>query len=441
MTIIRPIRTNNGADASTLWVGMPFLLVATLIVACSDGCTEANWDGTVIDSAGVTIVSNTTRGMWRGGEAWIVEQDLVIGQAEGDAGYLFGQITGIGVASDGRIVVLDQQSSELSVFNSDGVFQHAFGNPGNGPGELSEAVGPILMLPGDTLLVPDLLNLRINRYTIDGRNQGSFRRDVGEGLAIRWDVSDAGTAVAQLHALPTPGQPPDSLDILVSIGSDGFTLDTLFRIPSGKTASVTFDEELNTVFTVFAPEPVWALGSDGHVILGVNDEYSIGVYDREGRLELVVGLAYEQRPLEESDRHLLREKIGEFLAFQIPRFQFEQIVTGMKFAEFYPAYRRLWIGPNASIWVQHVLTPADKIEEAKEVFDFGAQHPNVFVGNPRIAVGAPDWDVFDAEGRFLGVVTLPSRFEPVEFKGNFIYGVLRDDLDVEYVMRLRIVAR
>ena len=90
MTIIRPIRTNNGADASTLWVGMPFLLVATLIVACSDGCTEANWDGTVIDSAGVTIVSNTTRGMWRGGEAWIVEQDLVIGQAEGDAGYLFG---------------------------------------------------------------------------------------------------------------------------------------------------------------------------------------------------------------------------------------------------------------------------------------------------------------------------------------------------------------
>ena len=46
----------------------------------------------------------------------------------------------------------------------------------------------------------------------------------------------------------------------------------------------------------------------------------------------------------------------------------------------------------------------------------------------------------DREGKFLGVVTMPSRFQPRLFHEDKIYGVWRDDLDVQYVMRLRIVS-
>ena len=53
--------------------------------------------------------------------------------------------------------------------------------------------------------------------------------------------------------------------------------------------------------------------------------------------------------------------------------------------------------------------------------------------------GSPDWDVFDREGRFLGVVTMPPRFRPSLFLDDTIYGVWRDELDVQYVVRLRIV--
>ena len=53
--------------------------------------------------------------------------------------------------------------------------------------------------------------------------------------------------------------------------------------------------------------------------------------------------------------------------------------------------------------------------------------------------GAPDWDVFDAEGRFLGVVSMPKRFAPRVFVDDKIYGVWRDELDVQYVVRMRIV--
>ena len=51
---------------------------------------------------------------------------------------------------------------------------------------------------------------------------------------------------------------------------------------------------------------------------------------------------------------------------------------------------------------------------------------------------APDYDVFDAEGRFLGEVAMPPRFMPQLFRGDKIYGRWRDDLDVHYVMVLKI---
>jgi len=48
--------------------------------------------------------------------------------------------------------------------------------------------------------------------------------------------------------------------------------------------------------------------------------------------------------------------------------------------------------------------------------------------------------VFDREGKFLGVVTMPPRFQPRLFHEDKIYGVWRDNLDVQYVMWLRIVS-
>jgi hypothetical protein len=50
-----------------------------------------------------------------------------------------------------------------------------------------------------------------------------------------------------------------------------------------------------------------------------------------------------------------------------------------------------------------------------------------------------DWDVFDSDGRFLGVVTLPQLFTPKLFRGDKIYGIWRDELEVQYVVRLRVV--
>ena len=53
--------------------------------------------------------------------------------------------------------------------------------------------------------------------------------------------------------------------------------------------------------------------------------------------------------------------------------------------------------------------------------------------------GAPEWDIFDSAGRFLGVVMMPARFAPAVFRADKIYGAWHDEHDLPYVVRLRIV--
>jgi hypothetical protein len=52
-----------------------------------------------------------------------------------------------------------------------------------------------------------------------------------------------------------------------------------------------------------------------------------------------------------------------------------------------------------------------------------------------VAGGARQWEIYDPDGRYLGVVHLPIMNRPTPaVRGNRIAGVVRDALDVEYVV-------
>jgi hypothetical protein len=105
----------------------------------------------------------------------------------------------------------------------------------------------------------------------------------------------------------------------------------------------------------------------------------------------------------------------------------DMVTQMVQFGEFYPAYGNLIGGPANTLWVQRVLTAAEA-EARGETFDPNQQ------GGPV----SPMWDVFDEEGRYLGVVELPARFMPMHVESDHIWGVLRDDLDVQHVVKLRV---
>ncbi|MCL7981550.1 MAG: hypothetical protein M8862_03405, partial [marine benthic group bacterium] len=124
------------------------LVTATLSLAgcggSDDGSTSSEWTGTSVDSAGIQLVTNTLTPIWNEGVTWSLEEVLTIGAAEGDPEYQFGQISGVGITSDGRVVVSDMQGQHVKVFGSDGTWQRTFGEAGSGPGQFGQQAGPVL---------------------------------------------------------------------------------------------------------------------------------------------------------------------------------------------------------------------------------------------------------------------------------------------------------
>lgn len=397
-------------------------LVLAPMLACGGTADDggAEWAGTVTDSAGVEMVRNPVTGTWGDEDRWTVTEALRIGTTEGDPEYQFGQISGIAELPDGRIIVLDQQAQHLRIFSAEGEHLQTIGGPGSGPGEFALGARPVLVGAGDTLIVPDVTNRRVNRFSPDGEPLGSYPMDFTAGIPLAWMDSPGGDIVTQLRPLNLPGQEPNEPnDVIVLRGPDGSIADTLMVFPSGGSFRFT---EGGPEFELFSPEPIWSLAGGG-LVFGVNDRYRLRVYGADGTLERVITKPSEPRPVTEADRQIIIDVMLRLWAdLGVPGPQLEVLRESIGFAEFYPAYALVRGGPGGSIWVQHLRTPGDLSPEELENFDL------------QLALGSPTWDVFAPDGRFLGSLDMPDRFQPLRFQGNRVYGIWRDDLDVQYVL-------
>lgn len=399
-------------------------VVAWLAVGCSSG--GGDWNGSVSDSAGVTMVSNPAEGTWSTGEGWFLEEEMRIGAIEGDPEYQFGQVGGIAVDSKGFVYVMDVQAQNLKVYDTECNYVETIGQRGGGPGEFTGAFF-ILMGPGDTLIVPDLNNRRVNVFPPDSAGYSSFPLTLQGGLPAVWASTPSGEMAYQIRPLDLANLPnQDSTDAVFAFTADGTITDTLIRFRTGETISYA---QGYPDYKIFATEAAWALTNDGKLLFGMNDDYRIEVYN-DGELERVITQQYEPELVSQGTKDAIvawfRRQIDQAGA-AIPPAMAEQIIDALDFGEYVPAFAGMIGGSDGTIWVQHIRDVTGLSEEELESFDITQD------------LGAPDWDVFDAEGRYLGVVTVPDRFSPRLFRGDHIYGIWRDELDVQYVLRMKIV--
>ncbi len=409
------------------------LIIITLIVAAACSPSGPQWAGTVTDSAGIQIVGNTGQGFWSAGSGWTVEEEVRIGTIDAEPEYQFGEIGWLAPGSDGSIYVLDVQGQHVKVFSPSGEYERTIGGPGSGPGEM----GPlptgqafVLLGPGDTVFVPDNANLRVNRWTSTGDDAGSFPIDFQQGIPLGWTIAPNGVLAEQLRPLSFTGGDEaevDRHDLVLLLDTDGTVTDTVISFPSGETISFTAGVP---EWTIFTPETGWSITETGHVLLGTSDEYRLREYDTSGALIRIISMPWEPRLVSERDKQAVRDFFRKLLSEQpgIPPVIVQRLVdNNVHFGEYLPAFGRTVMGPNGTIWVQHVRGAAEMTEEQLRVANFIED------------IGAPDWDVLDREGRYLGVVTMPDRFAPRMIAGHKIYGVWRDELDVQYAVVLRII--
>lgn len=403
-------------------------LAALLLVACSgsDAADDSGsgWDGTVTDSAGIPVVSNPSDGLWGPAEGWTVEEVISIGALEGEDAYQFGRIVAADRDSDGNFYVADQQAQEVRVFGPDGTHLRTLGEPGAGPGQLSRGVTGVFVHEGE-VRVPDLGNQRLSRYSPDGEFIGSDRIDLAGGVPIRFDA-DGGRLVAQVRWIPTSDTADTSPkgDPIVEYGPDASVVDTLTVLPPG--LSVRF-EGGQARLRFFEAEPIWDLGPDGRLVSARNDMYRFEIRGPGGELQRVIRRDFESRPVTEHDKEVFLDAIRELAVDQgAPAAAVEAMFAQATFAEHYPAFASVLAGPQGTTWVQRIRTGEDLTEGEEGTFD------------PQ-DLGSNEWDVFDADGRYLGMTEFPGRFQPLRVVGDTFYGVQRDAMDVQRVVGYRVV--
>lgn len=412
------------------------LALATLIAGCAAGDARTGFTVEVRDSAGVQIVEN------RGAEvpdSMVLRdatEELRIGTLEGPPELQLHQVTGLAVDSRGNILVGDNGSGTVKVFDADGRFLRALGGRGSGPGEFPQGVGWI-WLENDTVAV--YAGERIVGFDAAGeavateatRSPTGSAFNVRAGLPGRWvGVLNGTDNHPRFTGVPHVESPLVRVDL-----AHTERIDTLLTVPVRPIHPVRGGSDID--WPVFAVTPAWGVAADGALVVHGGLPYEYRVYDAGGALRRIVRRDWEPKLVtgaeaDERYRGLVRARWDT-----VPGTSVEQMLArtdrrlALPHPDSLPPLGMMLLGADGGVWLlRNDLLAEDPVRAEWELF------------NTPVRMGMADrpvrWDVFDAEGRFLAAVELPARFRPAAVDGDRVTGVQLDDMDVEYVVRYRV---
>jgi hypothetical protein len=209
---------------------------------------------------------------------------------------------------------------------------------------------------------------------------------------------------------------------LMHMGVNGEVLDTL-RAP-------TLADEPTDGGGRFLPVKVWAWSPLSYFVAGVSRTYAFDIFLPDGKVTRVeravepAAVAPGEKREHEAVNAWIRKYQGRFMTAKLPD------IPDVK-----AAYKSITVGEEGRIWVSRYM-PAEKGEAIRRSLPSGVAGADEY---PAISWHEPDvMDVFQPDGTYLGAVRLPPNFNAMVFRGDFIWGVRHDDMDVPYIIRLRV---
>ncbi len=418
----------DGSGVGTLG-GTLAVFSTAITLATGSACSDAVPAGpsVAVETIGDTTIVRTLSGSVWGTEARLVPE-VSIGDLEGPDEYLFGRIGSLAVDEARNVYVFDTQSQQVRVFDAAGAYVETLGRDGQGPGEFARAE-TIAVLPDGRVLVRDPGNMRVQVFDrAAGRteeweyNSGNSYR---QGAPLYTDV------LGRTFLVTSDGSRDD---IIIILGVDGAHLDTL----PGPTmdyerfvvsAEHTTERGTSSVASVvpFTPRFFWAVHSSGQFLTGLSSDYRIDLARDDGVLR--IERAYDPVPVSDAERAYRRESTVRMIRFTAPDWTWD----GPAIPEHKPVFTELLSGRGGRIWVR-LLTEGQRVENE----DHDPENPFSEAVTWRESTR---YDVFEADGTYLGAVVPPDDFstspDPV-FAGDHVWAVARDELGVERVIRYRI---
>lgn len=306
----------------------------------------------------------------------------------------FGAVMGLSVRPGGGVAIADRDAPMIRLFAADGSLETAFGRHGEGPGEIRR-IESVAATAAATFVASDYMARALTEFdeegslvelhTVESTVMGLRTGPAGRWFA--WQVADWANFTASVH-------------LRASDGSHS-------GVPLPTTAETVVDDmEEAAAAGLFAAAP----GPDGRVAVGHPKVYRIQVFAPEGSL------------LHTIDRNIART----------PR-------TTAEIEELEEALNRLPSAPGSP--EAGARRPA--VDPLRPHFQgHGLAYDGVgrlWVRTARAGPGATRFDLFDADGGYLGEVELPVFLGTFAVGHGVVAGVVADPASgVERIHRWRI---
>ena len=369
-------------------------------------------------------------------------EDLRIGEAAGEPAYEFSRISGIAIANDGSLFVVNGGSASIRIFSPQGKFVREIGRRGNGPGEFQFIA--TMRLSGDTLYVIDGGNRRVTLIDFTGKVLTTWSSEPDP--QSRRMMYPLGRARGGWYVAPIEPNMPSANQATVDTVRIDFTaepqkglqapLRAVVRYPLGRLYGIPYNAagHLTSNYPLFEASPRHAQDEAGNIFVPRGSEYRIDVYDVNGKVVRSISRPHNPVAVKTEWVESYRKRVSAFYdtakarhsEWGIARAADEgkgKLPTGANL----PALGRLLVSSRGSVLVERPDLRDDPVL---------AELPSVLI-RPQPAT----YDLFDPAGRFLGSIKFAANVRPFALNENSIVGVARDELDVEYVVRYAIPRR
>ncbi len=382
-----------------------FLSGLVLVAACSEGTRPQAW--TVTDSAEAQIVTSdrTPPLQWSLGEPRLQLGTVSGGPTE------FYQIRDLLLLSDGGIVVGNGGTNEVRIFNADGSHRTTFGSTGRGPGELDGLT--MVRALGDSLATYDSRNDRVTVFGPTGKYGRSFRLEWTAGLLGPEDI------VPGIGVLSSQGTH------MVDLEHTGLNTDTsvvsLHDLEGRLVAPLAELEHNSRVVrrngdrqtTLRAPLSAYAafIGLESGFCHSFGPSVEVRCFDWTGELDRVLRLDEPARRVAQADIDRYVELSME--STQGDRPGLRTMLAEMPYPDLLPAFDDLLADRAGQVWARRYRVDPDAAET---------------------------WSVFGIGGELVAELRVPEGVHILYVGPDEVLARWRDELDVEYVMAIPLIA-